>query len=1025
MMIHTTKMAGLLALLVLAAFYLGGQVWRTLLADDTIARPNDAPLPRIAEESRQRIRVPSGFRIELVADEPLIDEPSGVCWNERGQLFVCELHGYNLEGQYDIEELNKTGQLDREVRRIQANERAKEAALAGTFGVIKLLSDSNGDGRMDSAQVWADGLPPSYGACPARGGLIVACAPDIVYLADRTGDGKAETREVLFTGFGAAELERRLNAPQWGPDNWIYFGGGHGGGTITGPHLPQPVQLPNTDFRIKPDGTAIEPVSGKTHTFGFTFTESAERVVITTRAPLFVAPLPWRYLARNPDATAPRLEYSAILDPRTYPISRPHPWRTRRAEDPGFGKYYTDRYGVEESAPNGYFTSACSPLVYQDQALPGLYGQLFCCEPSQNMIHRAILERDGPSLTARRTPGEEQSEFLASDDLWFQPISLAHGPDGAIWIVDFYREIIEDYSAIPRYLQQLYGLMEGRDRGRVYRLVHDAMPAAPQAAMDQLTVAQLVQEIGSSYLWRRQTARRLLVERRQRDASPALMHTLRDSPEPPVVINVLATLDGLESLHSDTLHAALTHENFAVQVQALRWADQRFADEHSLLDAALTLLDDSHPAVALQLALSLGESDDPRVVPALTRLARQQGNVRWMKDAILSALSGRGGKMLAELLRASGDVEPQSAVTSLGEAISLLAPLSAAIGARRNPGELSEALVTIASVPHPELQVDCLRGLLGAFPESIDVELSPAAREGIRSLRSSSHAEVRSSAEGLAVALRVESADERQRRLRVAAEQAASLQIPVEARLGAIAQLAAESDPQVIPMLLTGFETGTPPVRDAILAALFARRDRLPWVLDAVEQQRIPASALSGQQRLTILEHGDETVRQRSAELLSASSSATEETLARYVEVLRNPRDVERGERVFRETCAKCHQAHGVGHAVGPDLTAEFQRAEETIVHDMIAPSATMASGYVTYVVETTDGRVLTGLIAGESANSILLRQPEGKEQSVLRKDIELLKASPLSMMPEDLIQIVSPQDLADCIAWLRRPVTP
>src|SRR5881296_2775881 len=259
-----------------------------------IPNPGDAPKPMSPEESARAFQLPEGFRIEVVASEPLIASPSAMCWDERGRMLVSELHGYNLEGQLDIEELNKTGQLDTQVRRVQADEKFKLAAKAGTYGVVKLLHDLNGDGRMDAADVWATNLPPIYGLVPARGGLIVACAPDIVFLADRDGDGKAETRDVLFTGFPTGELERGINAPQWGADGWIYFGRGWGGGKITGSHLSKPVQLPGSDFRIRADGTAIEPVTGATHTFGFAMTESGDRFTVTTTVPgVFIAPLPW------------------------------------------------------------------------------------------------------------------------------------------------------------------------------------------------------------------------------------------------------------------------------------------------------------------------------------------------------------------------------------------------------------------------------------------------------------------------------------------------------------------------------------------------------------------------------------------------------------------------------------------------------------------------------------------------------------------------------------------------------------
>src|SRR2546425_7205309 len=201
----------------------------TTLAAAQIPKPTDAPQPMTPEQSAAAFKLPDGFRMEVVASEPLIASPSAVCWDERGRMFVSELHGYNLEGQLELEELNKTGQLDTQVRRVQADEKFKRAAKAGTYGVVKLLRDTNGDGRMDKADVWATNLPPIYGLVPARGGVIVACAPDIVFLADRDGDGKAETRDVLFTGFPTGELERGINAPQWGADGWIYFGRGWGG----------------------------------------------------------------------------------------------------------------------------------------------------------------------------------------------------------------------------------------------------------------------------------------------------------------------------------------------------------------------------------------------------------------------------------------------------------------------------------------------------------------------------------------------------------------------------------------------------------------------------------------------------------------------------------------------------------------------------------------------------------------------------------------------------------------------------
>ena len=262
----------------------------------------DGPAPMSPQESLRSFDLRDGFAMTLIASEPLIQEPSGVCWDEAARLYVSELHGYNLEGQYDIEALNKTGQLDRMVRRIQADEVAKKKALKGTYGVIKRLRDSNGDGTMDEAMVFADGLPPCFGMVAARGGIIVACAPHIMYLKDSDEDGVADVRQILFTGFEEGVLERRINAPQWGLDHWIYVGGGGRANHITGPHLHGAVDLGRSDFRIRADGSAIEPVEGSTSTFGHTFTAEGDRLTISTGTPGYqVLPISWHYLTRNPD----------------------------------------------------------------------------------------------------------------------------------------------------------------------------------------------------------------------------------------------------------------------------------------------------------------------------------------------------------------------------------------------------------------------------------------------------------------------------------------------------------------------------------------------------------------------------------------------------------------------------------------------------------------------------------------------------------------------------------------------------
>jgi len=981
-----------------------------------ITKPADAPKPLSPAESLKTVRLPDGFRLELVAAEPLIRQPSGVCWDAEGNLFVAELHGYNREGQYDIEALNKTGELDRVVRRIAANKDAMRRAEAEQVGTVKKLIDDNGDGVMDRAETWVDGIPACLGICPARGGIIAVSSPEIIFLADRDGDGRAEVRETLFTGFKTGVIERRINQPQWGPDNWIYVDGGQGG-RITGPNLPEPLNLPGTGFRIKPDGSAIEPVSGHTSTYGFTFNDDGDRFVISTGTPgIQVAPLPWRYLSRNADIAVRASRRNAANYNTTFPSSQPHPWRTKRAADPGFGKYYRDRYGAAESIPNGYFTSACSPLVYTDNALPGLQGQMLSCAPAQNFVHRSVIHRDGVVLNIRRPAGEEKSEFLTSSDIWFHPIHLAIGPEGAIYIADFYREIIEDYSAIPRYLQQLYGLDDGRDHGRVWRLVHDDMPEPQSPNLAKLNNAALGRELFSGRFWRRQTARRLLTERHEAKPLKPLQRLAKQatkSSDTVGTVNALYTLEAINQLNDNVLVAALGHAKPGVRRHALRLAESRFDNFRPLFRTALKLVDDPSPMVRLQLALSLGEFDDVSATRALAALAKRHLDETWIDGAILSSLGERPANMLNVLLTS----EPEK----IGKARGLVQRLSSAIGSRRIGSEISDVIYLVEQMKDRSLQLECLNGLRAPLKTPARINISDAQFNTLVRLSTEGHPELRGVATDLIRLMKLESDEDRRARLAKALKEVADLQKPVEHRLASVKSLASENDPSIATSLLAAYPGTTPAVRGAILETAFARKDNFPAIVGALENGQLPPAVLTAVQRTALLQSGD-SLAKRAEKAFAKLRPADDRKLKQYTDALAAERDPSAGQKVFSQHCATCHKAHDIGFAVGPDLTSEFRRAEETIVHDILAPSATIVGGYETYTVETRDGRVLSGVLAGESASSLTLNLPDGVQLDVLRKDIKSISSLAVSLMPESLGVVLKPEDVANVIAWLRRP---
>jgi putative membrane-bound dehydrogenase-like protein len=1025
----------------LAALLLAGAA-----GGDKIPQATDAPRPLSPEESRSRFRLPDGFRIEAVAAEPQVIEPTGVCFDARGRIFVCELHGYNLDGYYDILELNKAGKLDTSVRRIPASRDAEERAAKETYGTVRLL-ERDAAGRVVRSTVFADRLPPCYGVVAARDGVIVLCAPDIVFLADRDGDGKAEVRQTLFTGFGVGEIWTRISNPRWGPDNWIYAACGQGSaGTVRGPCLKEPVQLGHTCFRFKPDGSRLEPVSGGTSGFGLALDDWGDRFLCTNQQhALQVAPLPFAALARNPYAPAidPVVNICTYGHPaRVFPRSRPDPWRRKRGAEPAWVNFY----GAAETTA-GLFTSACAPTLYLAEQFPEAYrGNHFSCEPAQNLVHRCLLERKGARLLGCRA--DEGREFLTSSDAWFRPVNLAVGPEGALYVVDMYREIIEDYSAIPRYLQQQYveSLRNGHDKGRVWRVYHGERPPAANADLQAMDDGQLVAELGGANAWRRLTAQRLLIERGARKPLAALEKVARAGGSPQARLHALYTIDGLEALTPELVGAALGDAEPAVRVHALKLAE-RWLDQGGMLARVLKRADDPDPRVRLQLAFTLGASARPEVLPAVARLARAEGQDPWMRAAILSAVPERSAA-LARLLGVEAD----------GDGRTLLRPLAAVAGARRDGEEISGLLRWLAGKPATDVRAAVLAGLVeGLARDPSGPKLPAAGREALVRLLEGATGGERKLVLRLAVltgagqapafgaarqALVGTALDEK----RPAAERVEALGAlagapPAElqplgallephqvldVQLAAVAVLAA-ADAAAVRGLFERWKSFSPGVQTAILDAVCGRKDRLPLVLDALEKRQVDPDSLPAVRQTQLRESPDAEVRLRAKALLAAQPTRADRKLVldRYQAALKLPRDAKKGRVVFEKQCAKCHRLGGAGVAVGPDLAAVENRPDESLLVDVLDPSSTIVPGYRAYTVTTHAGRVVTGILVAETATSITLRRDQGAEDTVLRKDIEELFASSVSLMPDGLEKEISPQEMADLIGYLREALRP
>jgi putative membrane-bound dehydrogenase-like protein len=1000
----------------------------------------DAPKALAAAESLKRFRLPDGFHIELVAAEPAVVEPTGICFDARGRIYACELHGYNLDGYYDVLELNKTGKLDTSVRRIPAGRAAVQKAARATFGTVKLLEDVDGDGHVDRTATFANRLPPCYGVVPARDGVIALCASDILYLADRDGDGTAEVRETLFTGFGVGELWTRISNPRWGVDNWIYAACGQSSsGVIRGPRLRGEVHLGNSGFRFRADGSALEPVTGGTSGFGLALDDWGDRFLCTNQQhALYVAPLPFGSLARNPYQVGvnPVINISGYGHPaRVFPSSRPDPWRRKRGDAPAWVAFY----GANETE-SGLLTSACGPLIYQAELFPEAYrGNHFCCEPAQNLVHRCRLEPAGAGFIARRA--DVGLEFLTSTDPWFRPVSLAVGPEGALYVVDMYREIIEDYSAIPRYLQQQYveSLRNGHDRGRIWRIA--AGPGRPRAEpiLAAATRAELVETLACPNAWRRLTAQRLLVERRDDTAVNALKAMLR-SKSPHGRLHALYTLEGLTALGPAQIESALGDAHYGLRWHGLQLAE-RWLDKNPTLRArAIALAKDRHAKVRLQAAFSLGTCADAEALQALAGLARREGEDRWTQVAILSSV-GEHCVDLAKLLANSGST--------------LLPALASVAGARNLPEEMADLLGLIAGLSDKAVQRDLLTGLAEGLEHSpTKKQLSGAGQRAFDAFLDGASGDVLPSALHIAALVQLRPSA-RLNALRASARERAldagnglndrlgalglltgatagellplgellAPRHPQELQLATVRLLAAGDDgPAAAVLLLRQWEGYSPRLQTAVLEAVCGRQDRLPVLLAALEKRTVEPSSVPPLRRAQLLESSDPATRARAKAVWAAHLPRDDRrhVLQTYRRALYLPRDPVRGRQVFEKECQKCHALAGRGFALGPELGAVQNRPDEAIVSDILDPNSTITPGFPMYTVVTRQGSLFTGILAAETATSVTLRREQGAEDVILRTEIEQMRSSARSLMPDGLEQEIGIQDMADLLGYLR-----
>ncbi len=961
--------------------------------------------PTEPEAARAGLVVHPDFEVELVASEPLVVNPVSIDWDPRGRAWVAMTPGYPYKA---------------------------ESSGIPAHDEIVILEDADGDGRADGRKVFADGLDLVTSLVFHRDGVIVSQAPDVLWLRDRDGDDRADERVALFTGFGYDDTHAVLSNLRLGLDGWIYATQGYSGNRSnvrSGDGRRTFGRIPNGLLRFRPDGSAIETVvSYGSNTWGCDFAADGE---------LF-------YTMANGSHLRHVVLSDAALE------------GARLGQAPSWVDV-TDHAEVvplshETRAPYvqidfvGGFTAASGSLVYTGGAWPAeLAGDHFVCEPTVNLVHHDDLGPAGPTFHAAK---QRHEEFLASRDLWFRPVHLRTGPDGQLYVLDFYNQAaIHNDTRGPEHGPTNAAVRPDRDHlhGRIWRVRHRGDPPRPAPDLARAAASELLAALSHPDRWWRMTAQRLLVEDEAGARDGGRLRALRElaaAGQPLASVHAAWILQQYGSLEASSLERLLGAAEPAVRKNAVRLhALQEAADVRALVP----LFADSDARVRfLALAALEGRGVSEDVARALVALFPALED-DWSRSAVLGALSAQPAAHLWLAL-----ASPAAGPASLSFA-SLVHELARRID---RPEEVAAALELVAGLDATasgELALAALTGLsagseaeaeLPATPELraalVRLLVDPRIEVAIATLPCAARLDEAGAAGGVArqvaeLSGRLAALTEdpgRPLELRLAcvgvllgldgrgaegvraAERfldpyfSAEVQTAVVDQLGAAAEVA-ELEPAVVEALVAALPRLSSPARERVFHHLLVRPSRALRLLGRLEDGTLARGDLGPQRIHRLRHHADAGVAARAEQLLGAAGGADAERarveglIEGLLPAVDAPGDPEHGREVFRANCATCHTVKGFegGAHVGPELSGMGAHGAQALLSFLLDPNRAIEDAYLEYAVETVDGRTLAGVIASESERAIVLRSSSG-EEVVERDRIAELRSTGRSPMP-------------------------
>ena len=974
--------------------------------------------PSRAAQAIAAFQMQPGFKASVVSTEPLINKPIAIQWDERGRLWVAETPEYpNGRRPLTAESWREGGVL-----------------VPGSYDrpaqdKISVLSSSKNDGVFDEKKIFHEGLELITGFCHYKDGVIAVCQPHIVWLRDTDGDGKADKEVVLYGGFTPGDTHFVANHFIMAPDGWVYASNG-GGGEVFPASTPElKVRISPGTFRFKPDGSAIEQIASQGgNSFGNEVTSKMELYhgKATNGNPIQHVVLPESILAKAPGT--PAKAFSSV-NPR-----RP----VLRTDLP-------DRAPLLQIDQVGYYTAACSVAVQEHGAWPEEYRDgIFTSEPILDIIHFEKLTPSGPTFLGEVTIKDR--EWLRSMDHWFCPIDVSFGPDGALYVLDFYTPVVaHNDTRGPLHSKSGASVRPDREHyfGRIYRIQHDSAPKLTIPDLSKADVAGLVAAFDHPNKIVRFNALRVLMDKDAgllASAVGPLVTKVRSDAKAEARIQAIWALQRLDRLEDGLLRALCADADADVRKNAFLVAEA----SHSKLPTEVftKALDDAEPRVRLAALRAMGAAPLDASAGALLLSAQARMTDDWSKAAATAAAAANPGPVLAGILTGPADAAGAEFARTLAASLngdSATLVLAAAANSANKP----VALAVIREIASRRV----------AAPASLD-----GARVALRTLLASPDEAISESSAAIAAlwftdgSLKAELAAVARRLVPVLADTQASVESQVAA--ARVLVLLRDADPQVRPalaqalggsreavsvaiagalatsgdasvgkVLYAAFPKSAGTFRSTLFSALVGRSEWAGLVLDALETKSLSAMQLGPMQVSQLVRNPDEAVAKRAAAVLTklnaGSSPAKDDLVAKLRPEVEMPGDIAKGKELFAGVCQTCHKIGNVGNDFGPNLQGIGSHpAAELLVH-IVDPNRMVDDEHRTWNIKMKDGTQYSALIGSENPTFVKLKLPGGLSAELKVTDIVSRERSPNSLMPEGF-EALGAEGLRNVIAYLR-----